>query len=244
MKRLTAIDMLSVWEQGLNQSPLYRSLLLLMSTHPEHDSTDIAQWSIGQRDMNLLQLRKQLFGSTLVNTCLCPQCSERIEWQNNVDDILSEKIELNDSEFDLEIGSYKVRFRLPNSLDIESVIGTSDADKAQTDLLKRCVLGVSNKGKEISHTKLPKKVVLALSKRVESLDPQAEIVIDLTCPSCAHKWNVLFDISRFLWTELNVWAENTIQIVHMLASAYGWTEQQILSLSPVRRQLYLGMLRA
>jgi len=30
--------------------------------------------------------------------------------------------------------------------------------------------------------------------------------------------------------------------VHMLASAYGWSEQAILGLSPARRRLYMEML--
>ena len=243
MRQFTAIDMLTVWEQGLNQTRLYRALLFLMATHPELDPNAIAEWSIGQRDRRLLQLRKQLFGSTLVSTCVCPECSERIEWQNNVNDILIDEEELNDSDFDLEVDTYKVRFRLPNSLDIAAVINTDDIDKAQTDLLKRCVLKFSNKGKERPNAKLPKKVVAALSKRVEFLDPHAEIAIDLACPACTHRWDVLFDISSFLWTELNDWAERTLQMIHVLASAYGWTEQEILMLSPVRRQLYLGMLR-
>lgn len=251
MRRLTAIDMLSVWEQGLNHPPLYRALLLLMSTHPELEPNEIAEWSIGRRDQHLLQLRKQLFGDSLKNSCLCPQCSERIEWQNSVNDILIDK-QVNDAEYVLDVDTYKIRFRLPNSLDIAAVINIEDKDKAQTDLLKRCVLGVTNKGKEMFRTtlpnkptsQLPNKVVEALSRRVEFLDPLAEIVIDLTCPACAHRWDALFDISRFLWSELNTWAESTIQMIHVLASAYGWSEQEILTLSPVRRQLYLGMLRS
>jgi hypothetical protein len=243
MRQFTAIDMLTVWEQGLNQTQLYRALVLLTATHPELDPNDIAGWSIGQRDQRLLQLRRQLFGSTLVNTCICPECSERIEWQNSINDILLDEEEFHDSEFDLEVDSFKVRFRLPNSLDIAEVVSTDDIGRAKTDLLRRCVLEFSSKGKERPHAKMPKKVIVALAKRIESLDPQAEITIDLSCPACTHRWDVLFDISSFLWTELNDWAERTLQMIHVLASAYGWTEQEILMLSPVRRQLYLGMLR-
>lgn len=243
MRQLTAIDLLTVWEQGLGKPQLNRALLLLMATHPELDPNDIAEWSIGQRDQRLLQLRKQLFGATLVSTCVCPECSERIEWQNNINDILPGEEALNDAEFDLEVDTYNLRFRLPNSLDIAAVIETDDIHKAQADLLQRCVLAFSHQGKARPQAKLPKKVIAALSKRVELLDPLAEIVIDLACPACAHKWAALFDISRFLWAELNVWAERTLQVIHALASAYGWTEQEILKLSPVRRQLYLGMLK-
>jgi hypothetical protein len=32
--------------------------------------------------------------------------------------------------------------------------------------------------------------------------------------------------------------------VHILASAYGWREDDILAMSPARRRIYLEMLRA
>ena len=84
-------------------------------------------------------------------------------------------------------------------------------------------------------------MLTALEYRAEELDPQAEIKMNLTCPQCSHKWDVLFDISSFLWAEINQWAEQMLRTVHKLASAYGWSESDILNLSPVRRQLYLGL---
>jgi hypothetical protein len=88
---------------------------------------------------------------------------------------------------------------------------------------------------------LPQHALDALSQQIEKLDPQAEIRTALTCPACSHQWEVLFDIAGFLWTEINNWAERTLRSVNLLASAYGWTEREILSLSPVRRQLYQGL---
>jgi len=84
-------------------------------------------------------------------------------------------------------------------------------------------------------------VIQALTERIESLDPQADIRIHLTCPGCCHSWCALFDIASFLWAEINGWAERMLQMVHRLAASYGWSERDILNLSPVRRQLYLGM---
>lgn len=244
MRQFTAIDMLSIWEQGLNQSLLYRALVLLAATHPDLDPNEIAEWSIGQRDQALLVLRKKLFGSTLVNTCVCPECSEQIEWQNTVEEMLSTDEILHATDFKLKLDHYQVRFRLPNSLDIAAVVNLNSLTSAKSNLLKSCILECFSKGKKKSLTKLPKKVLAEVSKRIEELDSQAEITIDLSCPVCTHRWSVLFDISSFLWTELNAWAERTLQMVHTIAYAYGWTEQEILKLSPVRRQLYLGMLRS
>jgi hypothetical protein len=72
-------------------------------------------------------------------------------------------------------------------------------------------------------------------------DPQADVQLNLSCPQCAAAWSAPFDIEAFLWTEIAAWAGRTLQEVHGLARAYGWREQDILSLSATRRRIYLEM---
>jgi hypothetical protein len=50
---------------------------------------------------------------------------------------------------------------------------------------------------------------------------------------------VPFDVGSFVWTEFSVWAQKRLEEVHLLASAYGWSEAEILELSPVRRRYYV-----
>lgn len=45
----------------------------------------------------------------------------------------------------------------------------------------------------------------------------------------------------FFWDEINHWAKRLIHDVHILAVAYGWSEEKILALSPWRRQAYLDL---
>ena len=75
-------------------------------------------------------------------------------------------------------------------------------------------------------------------------DPQADVQLALACPACGHTWQATFDIVSFFWSEINAWAYHTLREVHGLALAYGWTETDILALSPQRRQLYLEMATA
>ena len=79
---------------------------------------------------------------------------------------------------------------------------------------------------------------------MDAADPQANIEIPLKCVECEHGWNALFDIVSYLWTELDSWAQRTLNEIHLLASAYSWSESAILSLTPARRQLYVSMVRA
>jgi hypothetical protein len=169
-----------------------------------------------------------------------------VEWENNVTDICVPVLPAITSpeHFTLDVDDYRICFRLPNSMDIAEIINRHHSNTTSNDLLTHCVLTVEKAGTRIETHHIPDNAIQALEVRLEELDPQAQIYIDLTCPVCAHQWNVIFDIVSFLWQEINDWAERMLQSIHKLARGYGWGEKEILNLSPVRRQLYLGMLGA
>ena len=80
-----------------------------------------------------------------------------------------------------------------------------------------------------------------LESRMAQADPQANIQLALGCPACGHSWLALFDIVGFFWREIDTWARRVLRDIHTLALAYGWSEAEILALSPWRRQFYLEM---
>jgi len=244
MKNLVAADVLEIWERGLNQSLLHRTLIMLGAALPELSLDDIACLSIGKRDDYLMLLREHLFGPVLINTAVCPACLERMEWKNQVSDLRvpapAESIDGDVHQLHLE--NFDLEFRLPNSADLASLGALGNTEPAVHHLLRRCVTGLKIQGVDSDIEELPQHVLDALSVRIERLDPQAEVRLELDCPHCQHNWTVLFDVASFLWTEINDWAERTLKTVHTLARAYCWSEQEILRLSPVRRQLYLGLL--
>ena len=70
---------------------------------------------------------------------------------------------------------------------------------------------------------------------------QADVRFPVTCPACEHCWPAHFDIVRYLWQELAYWAIRMLAEVHTLAAAYGWSEAQILAITPWRRRYYIDM---
>ena len=244
MNSLRAAELLKAWEYGLDQPLLQRALILLTAACPDLDSAAVAKFSIGVRDAHLLQLREWMFGPLLINTAQCPQCGEKVEWQSKTSELRIQTASETDStdNFKLKIGHYRFCFRLINSIDIAAVTAKQTAgNNANLELLRRCVVSVDRSGKPCVLDDLPQDTLDGLSQQIEQLDPQADIRTTLTCPQCNYQWQVLFDIASYLWTEVNNWAESTLRTVHRLASAYGWSESEILTLSPVRRQLYLAM---
>jgi hypothetical protein len=246
MKPLTTAELLAVWEHGLNQSLLVRVLTLLSAACPEMDAEAIAQLPIGERDAMLLQLREWMFGSRLVNTAHCPKCNEHVEWENRIADLsIPPKPDLDSPDaFRLKTAEFELQFRLPDSQDIAAALEINDDQAARSGMLRRCILEARHADESCDIGSLPAEVFEKLSRRMEELDPQAEIRIDLTCPSCEHQWRILFDIASFLWAEINRWSENMILTIHKLAGRYGWSETQILELSPVRRQMYMGLVNS
>jgi hypothetical protein len=75
-------------------------------------------------------------------------------------------------------------------------------------------------------------------------DPQAELELDLSCPSCGAAFSVDLDAGTFLLQELDARGAQLLEDVHALAMHYHWSEPEILALPPRRRERYLDLLAA
>lgn len=236
MRSLTATELLIVWENGASQTKIERALSLLSVACSIADLEIIARWSIARRDGRLFRLRAWMFGDNFTNTARCPQCSEEVEWEMNLVDFplpalqQEEKTEI----FPFTIDDYHIKFRLPNSEDLRT------ADPAK--ILDACLLEIKKQETTVNYGNLPEAIKEALSREMEKANPLAHISILLNCPSCQYQWEATFDIVSYFWTEINHWANRLLQDVFILARAFGWSEREILNLSPRRRQFYLDML--
>ena len=241
MRTLSAPELLDVWERGNVQSSVHRALLLLSAACPEASADSLTKLSICERDARLLTLREWTFGSQLIGIATCPDCRERLELTFNVDDIQVAPESGPTGELTIDVAGYDVRFRLPNSLDIDAIADHKDVDVAREELLESCLLSVYHNGEEIPSDHLPASLVEAIVDRMAEADHQADVELALSCPSCRHQWHATFDIVSFFWSEINAWAYRILREVHTLARAYGWREADILAMSPWRRQFYLKM---
>jgi hypothetical protein len=241
MRSLSATELLDVWERGLSEPAFRRAIVLLAAACPDYSSDALAELDIGERDRWLLRLREWTFGSQLASVAHCPVCDERLEWTVDIADLLVVRKPALSGELTLELDRYGASFRLPNSLDLAAIANCVDATAARGLLLERCVLERRLDGQELSSGELPLDVADEIVERMVDADPQADMQLDLLCPTCDHRWQALFDIGTFFWSEINAWAGRIMAEVHVLARAYGWREADILNLSAWRRQHYLGL---
>jgi hypothetical protein len=244
MRALSAPELLGIWEQGLTQAPVERAIELLAAVYPENSKDSLGALSVGQRDARLLRLRESLFGSRVAGFVGCPRCGGRLELALEVADLLAGSTSEPEGEISLTADEYELRMRLPNSHDVVAAARQRDLNATRRALLDRCLLAASRAGESATGEQLPQEVVEAAGERMAQADPLADIQVGVSCPLCEHRWRLAFDIISFLWSEIEVWACRILRDVHTLASAYGWGEQDILALSPVRRQFYLEMVGA
>ncbi|MCK6554662.1 phage baseplate protein [Candidatus Binatia bacterium] len=235
----SAAQLLDAWEAASAETPLARPLRLLAAVSPDAAPPPFDEMSIGARDAALLALRERTFGPELTCVAACPQCSETLELQFTTDHVrAAEPVGLST----LSAGDYEVSFRLATTSDLVAVAGEPDVDTARQRLLERCILTPRVRGEECSMEAVPDEVLSAVVERMGEMDSQANVALSVRCPQCSHEWQTPVDIASFFWAELDAWAVRTLSEVHALASAYGWREADILTMSARRRQAYLSLM--
>jgi hypothetical protein len=241
MPSLTAAELLAMWERGCQTASSERPLALLAPACPESGPGELAALPIGERDGRLLRLREATFGSHIAAACDCPACGQRLELTLTVADLQPAATPAPPAEeTTLSVDGYVVRFRLPGTPDLAAIAAESDLAAARQALLGRCLLAARREGGQAASPDcLPEPVVAAVVARMAELDPQANLELAVTCPSCRNQWAAAFDIASFFWTELDAWAQRLLREVHALAAAYGWREADIIALGPLRRKRYL-----
>lgn len=247
MRGLAAHELLEIWDQGQGLSPYGRAMLLVASACPEYTRQQVDSFSMGERDTLLAQIRARTFGRDVSTVVTCPACHEQVGVRLDVGEIFPQMSETAPSQRrdrpPLEIRSreFIVQAALPVVRDVEEIASSAGSAQGVRMLLRRCILYAECRGEPCAVDDLPEDVCALIDSRMAEADPQGDVRLALQCPGCEHRWSMLFDILSFLWGEIQICTRRLLREVHALASAYGWTESEILTLSTTRRNAYLEM---
>ena len=239
MRALSLADCLALWESGQALHPLDQGLLAIQTVLPEARNANVADWPLGRRNRALAELRCDAFGRWIKGWAACEQCGEKLEF--SVDGEALRTNATPDATTAIHVGENA--FRLPTSRDLANLSDETDPSAAALRLLQLCALPKSS----ADAGRLPEWTeweVDAVSERMAEADPLADILLHFDCPACAHSFEHSLDLASFLWAEIEGRAQRLMLDVHTLASAYGWSEAEILRLSDARRDFYLEMVHA
>jgi hypothetical protein len=192
--------------------------------------------ALGARNAALLEIRNGLFAGVWPFRSRCPACGA--ECQFEVDSVvLADEISRREASesISFEWAGRSVVARPPTANDLKAVSSCGDIGSAITALLARCVTG------ELDLTAASDAELEEIGRRLEQLDPGAAVSFALNCPACSDDWSATVDVGDALWAELKTAAEQSLIEIDALARVYGWTEQEVLQLSPTRRAAYLQL---
>ena len=233
MRELEAPDLLALWERGLTRHAIDRSALLTAWARPQIDAGRIADLPLGEITASLLQLRAATFGDRIRAHADCERCGQRLELNFATHELLQPAASADEAE------AAGVRLRLPCLRDLAAIADERDAERAARALLARCM-----RNAPADAGALPPEIVREIEDALEAADPNADLAFDVHCEACGHTGSAQLDAGELLWDEVDARARALLGEVHLLASAYGWSEGEILGLSTARRAAYLSMVAA
>jgi hypothetical protein len=224
--------MLTAWEHGWNRHPVDRTLILRALCSPGADPESLADEPLGQCNAALLELRAATFGRRLRAQLDCMGCDEPLELELDTAELLQARATHMDW-----VDVDGVRFRPPCVRDLARIAGMADTEAAAGRLLEMCAL---DEPVDLYRDDLIAEVESAL----ERADPWSDLLIEVRCDLCGRTWSEALDVPALLWDEVAHRARALFDEVHLLATAYGWSEDTILELSDQRRAAYLQRVSA
>lgn len=232
--------LLALWERALGQPAWARDDALLRA------SSEGTVRTLGERNARLMELHARWFGREVDLLSHCPACGTVAQFSGDCEALAAQmrpKLD-NAPSHRLDAYGHQIEFRLPDSTDIATASSDDNGEDFTQLLLDRCVLACTREGNYVSVRQLPAPVLDALSQHMETLDPGASVSFALECPHCDTHWNAPLDVGQLVWQKVQAAAERLLLDVDALARSYGWTEPEVLSLSPLRRAAYLQMVPA
>ncbi len=240
MRALTHADFLALWEIGKTLHPLDWGLLAVNTMFPTTQPDNAADWPIGRRNRALVEMQLACFGPALRGWTSCRGCADKLEF--TLDGRALAESPLPEQGAPIVVNGRG--FRLPTSRDLALIAAEADASTAAVALVEMCRINGDAGPVEQSFSTVidwTEEDLDAIGDKMARADPLGEIMLHFDCPECGELFDDSLELPTFLRAEIEGWARRLLREVHTLAAAYGWSEAEILSLSPARRQFYLEM---
>jgi hypothetical protein len=209
-----------------------RVVALLMAV----DGSAALSQPLGRHHQRLLALHRSWVGSVLDALVTCRHCGVDNEFPVPVAEVLALPAPGPEHVVDVTVAGAGTTFRLPTVEDLSTTSGAAYADAVRAVAARTCLIRPV--------PTLDDAEVRTLAAAWEDADPAAAISVDFPCVSCDAALSAAVDPAEFVARDLDRQVERLLGDVHAIASAYGWSEDAILSLPEGRRRRYLGLVDA
>lgn len=196
---------------------------------------DVSSLPVGDLDMLVVARRRELRGDTLVAEGRCEHCFAVVDVQFSVAAYAdhhrprpSRRAAVAADAGWWTLRSGDVTFRAPTVADLLAVAASDDPRAA---LLARCARGV-----------LTTRTARSVESALAALAPTLRADVAGTCPECCAPVLLDVDARDLSMSELRFTAAAVYDDVNLIASLYGWSQEEILDLPSSRRRRYAEMI--
>lgn len=200
------------------------------------------EWSaltVSDLDALVLHIRRAVLADIVRTTvrCRAQACGERVDIRFGIGEYLAHhrprrarQVEAEDEPGWYALRDRSARFRLPSGADMVALRACA---RPEIELRRRCIQPEDAGGA----------VLRRVQRAMEALAPNLAGDLVGTCAECGEHLALRFDPQRYCLRELRMHAASVYDDVHVLATAYGWTEPDILALPRARRARYAELVR-
>jgi hypothetical protein len=219
-------QLLAAWEEGSRAEPVARVAVLVHRAGLAEDIDSALDLPIGRGATMAARLHAEMFGAEVEGIVRCGVCGEDLDVTVPLAGLADE----GGSRAD--VAGLVVR-----ALTIRDLLVAGAAGDARRELLARCVS--DRHGQPVELEELDAERLGALDEAAEDLAGAAGTVLRGNCPACGGDATAPLDVGALLWEQVARSARALLAEVAELGAVFGWSEQDVLALTPLRRREYL-----
>jgi len=215
------VRLLAAWESGAGSPPVARGAAMVAAAGLVSDAGAALDLPLAACAALVVRTHVEAFGGLVPCAATCPGCAEPIE-------LTLDLTALSDGEpartATVAGGAVTVR-----ALTTRDLLDAATAEDPRALLLSRCVEGCGTAAAAVEDE---------VGAAAERLAGAAAVVLRAVCPGCGSPVRFGLDPGLLLWEQVATAAGRLLVEVAELAAAYGWSEPEVLRLSPMRRAAY------
>lgn len=229
---------LTLWEALTSTVPAARGAVVLTARGAVPDVASACDEPLAASAAAALDELRERSGPTLATVLECPACSQVLDVPLDLQALATSAHSLHDAADPLERrvpwASGEVVVRAPTTSDVLEAITAPDPAR---HLRERCETWPP--GADTTDD-----VLARVARAADDLTGLAGATARSSCPGCGHDVTADVDVVDLLTARVTEQARALLADVAELAAAYGWSQDAVLAMSPVRRRAYLDLARA
>lgn len=194
----------------------------------------VASMCVADRQFLVRQLAAWLGRDDVWLSARCASCGEPFDFQLRQTELPIKPAGESYPFASVEAGGERRRLRVPNGADQEAVASIAGQAEAIAELVRRCLID----GDPEAAASWSAEEIDRVERALEAVSPEVGVAAAVECPECGHGDRIAIDPYLALQRE----REDLFAEVHALASAYHWSEAEILAMPSHRRRTYVDLL--